>query len=84
MEGFWFAVCFKFHSILRCKNFIGDWSPTIPFDSLVPAIEIIFLRFVVSDVNCILSVILLKFHVITRSEGADVDNTSVSEDLVID
>ena len=75
---------FNFYSILWCKDFIRDWPPTILFDALVPAVKVVVFWFVICDIDCIFPLVLFEFHIVTRSKCIDVDNATVSKDLIVD
>lgn len=45
---------------------------------------VVSLRFVKADINSLLLMFFLELVVVSGSEGVDINNTSVSEDLVVD
>ena len=66
------------------ENLVRDWPPAVALNSLVPSIVIVLFGLVKSDVDRVLSLVLLQCVVIARGEGIDVDHASVSENLVVD
>ena len=46
MEGFWLVGCVDFDLIEGSQNFVVDGTPSIVFDTLVPAFVLVVLGFV--------------------------------------
>ena len=75
---------FYLDTVARCKKFVRDWTPAIALDALIPTIKAVILRLVKAHINCVLLVFLLESIVVTRGKRIDIDNATVSEDLVVD
>ncbi len=59
MECFWLLTRLDLNLIVRREDFVRDWPPTVALDSLIPAIMVVVLGLVESDVNCVFSLVFL-------------------------
>jgi len=69
--------------VTRSQYFVRDGPPAVALNSMVPAIVAVVLRLVEADVDRVFFVMLLQRVVVSRCEGVDVYDSSVSEDFVI-
>ena len=84
MELLFLLIGLVFNLIIRAEHFVGDWTPPIPLNPLVPAITLIILWLVKLGVEGVLALFFLQSVIIPRSKGIDIHHTTVSEDLVVD
>ena len=84
MECLCFLVRLDLHPVLGGEDLVRNRSPAVPLNPLVPAIEVVFLGLVESDVDFVFLEFSLHFHVVARGKGVDVDDAPVGEDLVVD
>jgi len=61
------------HLIIRCEDLIRNWSPAVVLDAMVPTFKVVFLRLVKRNIDRGLLLFFLHLHVVTWSEGIDVN-----------
>ena len=84
MECLWFLGGFYLDLVARGQDFVRDRSPSIAFDTLVPAIMVVVLWLIISYVDGVLLVLFLQLVVVSGRERIDVDHTAVCKDFVVD
>ena len=73
----------EFNFVSRSEDFVGYWSPAVALNSLVPASVVVILRLIKTDVDSFFLMLLFQRIVVSWCECIDVNDSSMSENFVV-